>query len=107
MKDIFDEVDFSNVFSHLKDVIRTPEKLKQHEEKLEDHPPVSDVRLLHIYLYYDVWNSTLFSDSILVLQNWVVKSASLRYHCFILLYSVPYPMILQDSEASIGALLGK
>ena len=51
MKDIFDEVDFSDVFSHLKDVIRTPEKLKQQEEniQLEDHPPVSDVCYLHIY----------------------------------------------------------
>ena len=65
MKDIFDEVDFSNVFSHLKDVIRTPEKLKQHEEKLEDHPPVSDVCLLHIYLYYDVCCSQI--------QSWYCK----------------------------------
>ena len=39
-----------------------------------------------------------------------VLTVSFRCHCFVhisMLYSVPYSMMLQDSEASIGALLGK
>lgn len=55
-RDVLDEIDFSNVFSHLKEVISTPEKLKQQEginlgserSLSDDHPPVCLLAVLSI-----------------------------------------------------------